>query len=158
MQKQTNALVTLDAPTRNTKNSVGRKGYRGRNWFMTLNNYTLENIQTLSTIKNCLYVFQEEKGKNGTPHLQGHFCFKNPYDMDQVKKLMCKEVHLEPTKNCQAAINYCKKLDTRNGKVYTNMNLKEKVKVGSDDFRDKLDEWIRHEVETCDYSRWNFKL
>lgn len=117
------ALKHLSAPACNTNNSVGRSSWRSRHWFFTLNNYTNDNIVALSTGKNCAYIFQEEIGEKGTPHLQGYLSFKNPLTMEQVKKKYMKELHLETVKNKTAAINYCKKVESRNGNVYTNMKL-----------------------------------
>jgi len=93
---------------------------RGRHWFFTFNNYEVKDIDTLTQgFKNEDYTFQEEVGKQGTPHLQGVVSFKNARTFTQVTKID-KRIHWEICKNINAAENYCKKLDTRAGKVYTN--------------------------------------
>lgn len=91
----------------------------GRNYFFTWNNYQLDDITNLITWfkeRNAKFIFQEEKGHgSGTPHLQGHVCFRSSVP----KKLMDKKVPwCEFTKNIRAATAYCSKLDTRAGKVY----------------------------------------
>jgi len=50
-----------------------------RNWVFTLNNYTKEQIDKLYkdlAAKSKSFIFGEEIGESGTPHLQGQVCFK----------------------------------------------------------------------------------
>ncbi len=114
-----------------------RQSYRA--WFMTLNNYTKEDIDTLTQPRTNLlkYIFQEELGKNGTPHLQGSFYFKNAIGLKTLKELNSK-AHWEKAKNWEACINYCSKKESRNGKIYRK-GIKEK--------RDKEKEKEEKEIE-----------
>lgn len=48
-------------------------------WIMVLNNWTEEELKSISSIcsKNCKYaIIEKEIGEKGTPHLQGYFEFK----------------------------------------------------------------------------------
>lgn len=95
---------------------------RARAWCFTLNNYSDEEVSTNYTqlSKYCVkFVFQEETGEQGTPHLQGVAYFKEAKTITAVKKIMkCERVHLEKCKNINASINYCSKTETRTGKIY----------------------------------------
>ncbi len=104
---------------RNTKNVPGKK--KVRTWCFTLNNYTQDEIVGLvEAFKGLKYVFQEETGDNGTPHLQGVVSYKN-----QVYLSHCKEIngraHWEVCRNTSAARAYCRKEETRSGEVYSNL-------------------------------------
>ncbi len=94
---------------------------RSRNWFFTLNNY---NDNEIDTIYNEIFktnlvtlVFQEEKGENGTPHLQGCTAYKNARSFDSMKKLLPR-ANWSKVKNLKNALAYCCKDETRNGKVW----------------------------------------
>jgi len=95
---------------------------RARNWFFTLNNYTKNDITQIELLEiECKiqkYVFQEEKGENGTEHLQGTLVFKNARSFDSMKKLLPR-ANWSKVKNLKASMAYCCKEDTRNGKTYT---------------------------------------
>lgn len=95
---------------------------KARNWTFTLNNYTRVHIDNLLTL-DCLYVFQEETGEKGTPHLQGLLVFKNAVSFNSVKRLI-PTAHIEKCKNKNASIRYCSKEDSRTGGIYTNMTDK----------------------------------
>lgn len=101
------------------RNTNKRSVNKCRNWCFTLNNYTPEDIDTLTQSK-FQYIFQEEKGENGTAHLQGLLCSNNAVSFNSIKKLIPK-AHIEACKNKNASINYCKKGETRCGMVYTNV-------------------------------------
>jgi len=89
-------------------------------WCFTFNNYSKDDIEVLERrFRNITkkYVFQEEKGKCGTIHLQGAIWLKkkmrfSEFDLD-------KKIHWEPMRNEKASEDYCKKSDTNNGGVYT---------------------------------------
>ncbi len=106
-----------DRSGRNTK-KVPRKV---RTWCFTLNNYNEEDIKNLlEAFKKCRYVFQEEKGDEGTEHLQGCVTFKNQVYFSKVKEI-CEKAHWEVARNTIKAREYCRKEDSRNGKIYTNI-------------------------------------
>ena len=64
-------------------------------------------------------VFQEEMGKNGTPHLQGYIEFNKPVKMSWLKNHIDDTVHVEKAMgNGQQCRDYCTKEDTRIGGPY----------------------------------------
>ena len=90
-----------------------------KHWFFTLNNYTKEDIKDIKEINNSIvpkFVFQEEKGENGTPHLQGYIQFATKKRPKSIFKN--KRIHWEKTRNVKKAIEYCQKEDTNNGERY----------------------------------------
>lgn len=79
-------------------------------WFFTFNNYTKSDIDNLLEIFGEIcdrYIFEEEVGEQGTPHLQGVIFLK--------KKMRWSEFGLSPKINWQStkkepkAIRYCQK-------------------------------------------------
>lgn len=96
---------------------------RNRQYTFTLNNYSKHDISSieewLKGRKHMTYVFQEETGENGTPHLQGCFKSKDPIEFELVKKMIPKG-HIEVCKCWNKSFEYCCKQDTRTGKVYSN--------------------------------------
>lgn len=111
---------------------------KSRAWCFTLNNYKKEDIKHIQTLK-CEYVFQEETGKNGTPHLQGYLYFTNAISFTSIKKKIPK-AHIEPAKNKVASIRYCSKEDTRTGAIYTNLDLRKYKEVDTDTVELKINE------------------
>lgn len=109
-------------PRRSTKNGNTKhfsKRKLCRHWFLTLNNYTNEDIQNLL---NCdpkihRFVFQAEEGENKTPHLQGYFDFGKGHKGDIIKymseQLGHKRCHWENTREPDLAIKYCQKKEGR---------------------------------------------
>ena len=90
-------------------------------WFFTLNNYTLEQIEQIEQVfcHECKwYLFQEETGESGTPHLQGCVCLIKKQRMSQLK-IWEPQIHWEPTHNVKASIVYCTKMASRTGKIYS---------------------------------------
>lgn len=102
---------------------------RSRGWCFTINNYDEKDIQSIQQIEGCNYLFQEEKGEKGTPHLQGMLYFENPRTFKSIKKML-PTAHIEKMKNKIASIKYCSKSDTRCGNIYSNF---EYIKNDTDD-------------------------
>lgn len=103
---------------------------RIRSWFWTLNNYNQDDIHTYTEkLENHEYVFQEEKGAKGTPHLQGCVRFKNGKSFEAVKKILGDRAHIQVCKNWKHSKKYCCKENTRNGAIYTNLerNVEDKI-------------------------------
>jgi len=96
-----------------------------KHWFFTLNNYSETDIDKISSIVPEIcdsWIFQEETGENGTPHLQGYICFKKkdrPFN-----KFDNKKIHWEKCKSPKDAIKYCSKEETRTGSIYKSNNIK----------------------------------
>jgi hypothetical protein len=86
-------------------------------WSFTLNNFEMETVKTLESILQgeCMwYIFQEETGESGTPHLQGTLYLKNKQRLNQLK-VWCKQIHWEATRSVKASIAYCLKEESRTG-------------------------------------------
>lgn len=92
-------------------------------WCFTWNNYPIDQIdqidQTFEILKTeCTwYVAQEEKGENGTIHIQGTLKLKIKQRLTALKKIESK-IHWEQTKAIKASIAYCSKEATRNGQQW----------------------------------------
>ena len=99
-----------------------------RNWFLTWNNYPSDGVETLKTLgKQAKYfVFQEERGEEGTPHIQGVICFHNAKTRDQVREKV--RGWWAPCRNVEASKVYCSKIDTRIGPTHVKgFVLKEQI-------------------------------
>lgn len=91
-----------------------------KNWCFTWNNYEMERMESIILLfqKLCKnYVFQEETGENGTPHLQGVISLKKAMRWTELK--LPKTIHWEKCRNLEASYAYCQKQETRTGNVYT---------------------------------------
>lgn len=87
-----------------------------------MNNYGEEDIEKISSNSSIKsYIFQEEVGENGTPHLQGYVEFNKKI---RPKSLFNEKIHWEKCRNIEASIEYCQKSETRSGKVFTNILMK----------------------------------
>jgi len=90
-------------------------------WFFTLNNWEQRDILHLKMRFNSLckwWIFEEETGDKGTPHLQGNISLKKKLRLSSMKK-WDKRIHWEPTRNVEASIEYCQK----ETKIYSNIDL-----------------------------------
>lgn len=120
----------------NTKPPLKKRCTASKKWCFTLNNPDGSMAPLLEEMfknKKCKYVFQEETGEEGTPHLQGYVEFES-----KVRPIECigiKQIHWEKTRDDKASIKYCCKSDTRTGNVYTNIILPREVK---DPLQDKI--------------------
>jgi len=85
----------------------------------TLNNY--KRLLDLDIPEIRYYVYQEEIGAEGTPHLQGYVEFANPRTLTGAKLLLGHhKLHLEIRKGTlEQAVAYCTKEDTRLDGPYT---------------------------------------
>lgn len=131
MAQQWHTLDSLKQRSPQTRCNTKINRVRARTYLFTLNNYTEEDIKHLVKEANQQeyeYIFQEEIGENGTPHLQGYIRWKNPKDFDTMKKLIPK-AHLEVAINANAVKAYVTKTETRNGDIYTNI---EKYSIAKD--------------------------
>lgn len=101
-------------------------------WILRLSNYTNQDIEHLEHIFKCecdWYLFQEEIGEQGTPHLQGTLKLKKRKRMTEMKKLHLS-VHWEITKSVSKSIEYSSKQATRNGKQFTyNIDIPDDIDV-----------------------------
>lgn len=105
-------MCAQSAESRNTKKGDSNPK---SNWFFTWNGYTNDSIVQLCNYFER-YTFQEEIGENGNKHLQGVVIKRTRFS---TLKKEFPEVHWEVCKNIFAAKEYCKKVESRNGKIYT---------------------------------------
>ncbi len=103
-----------------TKEKLDRGNTRSRSWCFTLNNYTQLEINNIITqfTPAFLYMFQEEIGKNKTPHLQGVVKWKYATSFQKMKKIN-KRFHIEKCRDIKASVLYCSKKETRSGKQWS---------------------------------------
>lgn len=125
-------LETIEKARGNTDSRANKQGLQCIFWFFTLNNYSEEHIGILETIfeHECKwYIFQEETGSEGTPHLQGTICLKKKSRLTELKKFD-PNIHWEATKSVKASIEYCTKYESRSGKIYSHgCALPEKIEL-----------------------------
>lgn len=140
--------------------SVGRA--KSRNWAFTLNNYMEADIKNLCK-DEYQYIFQEETGKEGTPHLQGTIMLKQPQALSYMKKINGR-AHWEICRNKFASINYCQKGESRTGMMYTNMDVvdlfgtkevaqEDPRKMKKEDFKN----WINKKIDE-DFEKYKEEL
>lgn len=99
----------------NTKSSATRQP-ASKNWIFTYNNPDKDKIKILEeqlSRLSCCFRVQEEKGENGTVHLQGYVSFDKV--TRPIEAIGIKEIHWEKCRNAKAAKEYCSKEETRTG-------------------------------------------
>lgn len=118
----------------NTRNITVKQDIQRIFWCFTLNNYSIDDIEILETVFKSLckwYIFQEEIGEEGTPHLQGTLSLLQKSRLTELKHINPK-IHWEPTKSVKSSIAYCQKTETRraHSKVYTfNIEIPKEINV-----------------------------
>lgn len=108
---------TITPPSKETKTQ--RTSQRIKH-FMTWNNYKKSDIEKLKKKMDSIckvYVFQEETGENGTPHLQGCFWLHKKARWTEFN--LSKKIHWEKVINWKQSVEYCSKEETRSGNVYS---------------------------------------
>lgn len=120
--KQTQSAVTAVSEGNTISSDSNReksKVNQIKNWFFTFNNYECCDIVELQEKFNLIcdkYLFQEETGENGTPHLQGVITLKKPMRWTEFN--LSKKIHWESVKNIGKSYEYCQKSETCTGKKY----------------------------------------
>jgi len=117
----TEQIEQIEKARGNTETRASKQSHQYNYWFFTFNNYTVEQIEQLEQVfrHECKwYIFQEETGEEGTPHLQGTISLKIKQRLTQLKVLNVA-IHWEPTKCVKASIEYCTKYESRSGKIYS---------------------------------------
>lgn len=114
------AHLTQLAQSKKVRNTKENSNFKSRSWVFTLNNYMQSEIVNIQEGAGYEYVFQEETGKEGTPHLQGGLYFKNAVSFNSIKKMLPR-AHIEKCRNWHATKSYCSKGESRTGKIYTNI-------------------------------------
>jgi len=146
-----NASSTSSTSTSSTHTPPTATGAQSRNWVFTLNNHSSVDIpRVFEHVKYC--VWQEERGANGTKHLQGYVIFEGSRRLASLKKLL-PTAHWEIRRGThEEARDYCVKEESRlSGPFYIGdeplgttqgarsdlLSIKRKIDEGSSD----LDLW-----------------
>lgn len=151
------SLETLEIEREgNTESSLSTKPLQTSqllHHFFTWNNYKDNSIEILCNLFNHIaydFVFQEEVGESGTPHLQGVVSLK--------KRMRWREfglplnIHWEKVKCVDASYEYCSRPNKRFGKCYSlKYKIPPKLKIihESDfyDWQTKLNELLKTEPD-----------
>jgi len=125
-------------------------GPRAKHWCFTLNNYTPDDVDKLST-PNLLIasylVFGKEVGESGTPHLQGTICFLERKRLPQVKAVV-GEAHCTVTRYLAQSIEYCKKDgDVTEWGSVPNTGKKDEKRSDMEEFKASVKEGITSMVQ-----------
>ena len=139
-------VLTQEKRGRNT-NSYSTST-RKRCWCFTINNHSEEELEKIIQ-SGCDYVMQEEEGKKGTVHIQGVLRYKNAVRFPTVKKLLVR-AHIEPCRNWPASVQYCSKVETRKGRMWSNV-----IKV--EERRSNGTVTLTQEEQKKNESMWLFK-
>lgn len=97
-----------------------RERNRSRGWCFTWNNHTESDIRFLidhAANMDAKYIFQEETGDSGTPHLQGLLYFRTQVAFTSLKQ-WTNQIHWERTANVAASVRYCSDASKRSGRIY----------------------------------------
>jgi len=102
-----------------------------KRWIFTFNNYEKykNGVAGLAEefSKFGLYVFQEERGEQGTPHLQGCIEFNTPGR--PLERIKVDGIHWDKCKDWEASLKYCTKEESRSGQIYTNIDSLKPIEV-----------------------------
>jgi len=143
------AHLTHSTQLEKVRNTKEIRTFKSRGFTFTLNNFSKEEVDMICNSGGYEYVFQEETGKNGTPHLQGGLYYKNAVAFSTVKKLLPR-AHIEKCKNWHATKNYCSKGETRTGSIYTNIeNFVDKWHSGTLQKKEKwvlTEDWKKNQI------------
>lgn len=101
-------LGNNDSSPNETDNSV-----RSRGWFITINNYTENDLlatKSLMENKNCEWaIIGKEVGESGTPHLQGCMHFKEKISRKQACNLLGGRAYVQVQRGTKEQQVYCTK-------------------------------------------------
>lgn len=109
-----------EEPLGNTSKPKASRINQLMKWVFTFNNYEEQDMDILETKFKQIcskFIFQEEVGENGTPHLQGAIWLKKAMRWSEFK--LSSKIHWEKMIDEEGSINYCQKEDTRkiNGRL-----------------------------------------
>jgi len=115
----------------------------GRRFLGTYNNYKTSDLVDipawLSSLTKCLWVFQQEIGESGTPHLQLYVEFKTPRQYTWQDRY--PTIHWEKCKGTpEECVAYCTKVETRDPSVRSNGWF-----TNRKDIEEEVDDWLAGE-------------
>ncbi len=125
-----------------------KRPHASKHWCFTLNNYTEDEVKDIIGSNTKRFVFQEEIGEKGTPHLQGYI--ELPEKGRPMESFDNKRIHWEKTRSAKASIKYCSKEETRSGKIYTKgVRIPKKIKIIKDLYiwQERIVEMLKHEPD-----------
>ncbi len=158
-RRRTDSTIMLsqesnDGSTGSERVGNTRRPSPSKHWCFTLNNYSISDINSIiSSIGSngeeygCKpkYIFQEETGENGIPHLQGYINFDRKVRAICVFKFQgSRRIHWEKCRSPRHAIAYCRKKESRTGSVYSNIAFPEKLCIIS---VERLRAWQKQVVD-----------
>jgi len=97
-----------------------RQRQRSRGWTLTLNNHTDQETTTLldqCTVSGASFIIQEERGDNGTPHLQGFVHFRHQTAFSTLRQWNHR-IHWERAVSITASVRYCSDPAKRAGRIW----------------------------------------
>lgn len=87
-----------------------------KNWCFTINNYNVDVLERIASLDQFIgssiqyIIIGKETGESGTPHIQGYIQFSRRQRMQQVKKFIGQNAHLEVSRGtAREASRYCMK-------------------------------------------------
>lgn len=101
-------------------NNLSSDDFKCRKYVITINNYTLSQLTQLSklAVESTKYIYGEELGEQGTPHIQGYFEFKNQMRRATLKNKIGGDFWCDRAKgSVEKNWDYCSK----DGKYITNL-------------------------------------
>lgn len=120
-REKANGNTKHSPKTEESTKVVNTQGKQLVKWFFTFNNYFPADIDILETKFRTIcnkYIFQEELGENGTPHLQGCIFLKKKMRWSEFFPKDYNNIHWEEMRNEKASIAYCCKDETRVGNIF----------------------------------------
>ena len=70
---------------------------RSRKWCFTVNNYTDEDLDQISSLNTQYLIYGRERGEEGTDHIQGFAIFRNAVTFSSLKSKLPR-AHIEVSK------------------------------------------------------------
>jgi len=127
-------METMEMGEGNTKPPPKRMN-QSKRWTFTYNNYSVEQMEMMETVfkDRCSgYIFEEEVGDEGTPHLQGYLEFSKRIRAFSLK--LPKQIHWEIAKGSRMDnIKYCSKDKGRQAHYSLNFKPPRPFKVLTED-------------------------
>lgn len=98
------------------------KDYQANYFFFTINNYSIWQKREIPKLKYVTeYLFQQEKGEQGTPHLQGYLFCAERQRAKKIQKDLRGDFFITRCKNKERVKIYCSKPKSRDGSIFSNI-------------------------------------